>query len=473
MRGLSVSAYLNSFFPVSGFTSSGGVSSRARDRSGNPFSRSEADAKKIEADSPVPSHQGRVCALTPRILFFTLFFLLAGTFLFPQDWEESGENLTLKIAVIGPGDELYFWWGHIGLIIEDRRDNTSRFYDYGIFSFENENFFLNFAFGRLLYSCGVSSTENNFAVYRKTNRDILVYTLDVPPEKREEVRRFAERNVLPENRDYFYHHFKDNCATRIRDIIDLAVDGQFLESFVEAPGRLTLREHVRRHTWHDTFMDWILNFWMGQNIDEPITVWEEMFLPSEIGRRIEEFSYTDSSGAGRRLVNSVELLHAAEGRPPVLEKPQQQWTRELGIGLLTGALLFGFALLARAGIPGGRVLFGLGQSLTGLFFGVAGSLLFFLSFFTNHDYSWHNSNILYVNPLLLAGVPLGFLYAFGGEGKRRVSELLPRILWMSVIFGCLFTMVIKLFPGFCQQNQVTQALMLPIALALTFAPRRR
>ena len=404
MTRLSVSACLNSFFPVSGFVvpARGDVSSRARDRSGNPFSRSEADAKKIEADSPVfgsrsfqsfglETFGAQKCAPIIRTLFLILLFLLPGVFLFPQGREAPGESLTLKIAVIGPGDELYFWWGHIGLIIEDSRDDTSRFYDYGIFSFDNENFFFNFAFGRLLYSCGVSPTESNFAIYQRTNRDILVYTLDIPPVKREEIRRFAEKNVLPENRNYFYHHFKDNCATRIRDIVDLAVDGQFLESFVEAPGRFTLRKHVRRHTWHDIFMDWILNFWMGQDIDTSITVWEEMFLPSEIGRRIAEFSYTDSSGSSRRLVSSMELLHDAEGRPPVLETPGQQWTGALGIGLLTAALLLGFALLARGGIPGGRVLFGLGQSVVGLFFGIAGSLLFFLSFFTNHDYTWHNS----------------------------------------------------------------------------------
>jgi hypothetical protein len=65
---------------------------------------------------------------------------------------------------MGPGDELYFWWGHIALIIEDSVTSRSRFYDYGIFSFQNDNFFSNFAFGRLLYSCGSSSTENSIVV---------------------------------------------------------------------------------------------------------------------------------------------------------------------------------------------------------------------------------------------------------------------------------------------------------------------
>jgi hypothetical protein len=40
----------------------------------------------------------------------------------------EGENLTLKVAVMGPGDELYFWWGHIALIIEDSKADTSHFF---------------------------------------------------------------------------------------------------------------------------------------------------------------------------------------------------------------------------------------------------------------------------------------------------------------------------------------------------------
>jgi len=111
--------------------------------------------------------------------------------------EERGSDLTIKIAVMGPGDELYFWWGHIALVIDDARTGRSRFYDYGLFSFENDNFFLNFAFGRLWYSSGVSPSEHNIAVYIDTNRDVVLYTLDLPPEKREEVRQYAEKVSFP------------------------------------------------------------------------------------------------------------------------------------------------------------------------------------------------------------------------------------------------------------------------------------
>ena len=402
-----------------------------------------------------------------RFLAILLLAVSAGAF--AGEGEGRGNYLTLKIAVMGPGDELYFWWGHIALIIEDAASGESRFYDYGLFSFENDSFFTNFAFGRLLYSSGVSPTERNLNVYRRTNRDITVYTLDVPAAVREEIRRFADWNVLPENRDYYYHHFRDNCATRIRDIIDLAVDGQLKSRFEAAPGRYTLRQHVRRHTWFNPFFDWILNFWMGQDIDTPITIWEEMFLPQEIGAHIQDFTYRDAAGIERKLVRSVEVLNRAVNRPQVLDAPRRQWPWELALGVLIAALLVLCAGLRRRDGRIGRAgqwLWGLSQGVIGLFFGAAGTLLFFLSFFTNHDYAYHNSNVLFVNPLLLAALPLGILTARG----KALPERLLRLLWTYVLFGGLLTMAIKLLPGFWQQNQVTQALVLPFALAVSAVP---
>jgi hypothetical protein len=382
-----------------------------------------------------------------------------------------GDYLTVKIAVMGPGDELYFWWGHIALVIDDAFTGESRFFDYGIFSFENEHFFSNFAFGRLRYSCGVSPAERSYRVYRNTNRDITVYTLDLPPQTRDEVRRFAEINVLPENKYYWYHHFKDNCSTRIRDIIDLAAAGQFKAALGDAPGRYTLRQHVRRHTWFSPFFDWILNFWMGQDIDTPITVWEEMFLPQEVGNRIADFTYTDPDGVERKLVTKVEELNRAVNRPAVLDVPRRQWPRELALGLGLSALIAFLALLRRKSPAASRISLGLIQSALGLFFGAVGSVLFFMTFFTNHDYTYHNINIIYVNPLLLAALPLGILHARGkGGGGRFSPQRLLRALWTYVFLGGVLTLLLRALPNFYQQNQVTLALVLPFAFTLSVFP---
>ena len=397
------------------------------------------------------------------IIILTIFF---GNALFAQ-WE----NLTLKVAVMGPGDQLYFWWGHIALVIEDADTGSSRFFDYGLFNFEKENFFYDFAFGRLFYSCGVSSTQRNINGYKNTNRDITVYTLDVPPELRLKVRDFAETNVLPENRDYYYHHFRDNCSTRIRDILDIATDGQFFEQYGQLPGRFTLREHVRRHTWFSPAADWFLNFLMGQVIDTPITVWDDMFLPSEVGKRIEEFWYTDNDGVSRKLVSSVEVINRAEGRHRVLDVSRKQWPYELAFSLVLSATFGFFFFLQAKRIRSGRILAGVSMSVTSLFFGIAGFLLYFMNLLTNHDYTYQNANMLFCSPVLLAGIPFGIGYAFTKDtGKLFRYGALSRILWLLTTLGIFLSMAIKLLPAFYQQNLTDQMLMLPISLLFALQP---
>ncbi|MDR2796613.1 MAG: DUF4105 domain-containing protein [Spirochaetaceae bacterium] len=404
------------------------------------------------------------------MFLIAIIFSSASGKIFAAEPKGRGDYLSVKIAVIGPGDELYFWWGHLGLIIDDELSGTSKFYDYGVFSFDNENFFLNFALGRLLYSSTASNAYDIMRHYIRTNRDITIYTLNLSAAQKEAIMRAAEHNILPEYRDYLYNHFSDNCVTRVANLLDNALGGQFYAMAENTPGRFTLREHVRRHTYISPFWDWFLNFIMGQDIDAPSTVKQELFLPSEVGRALQTFRYIDDKGIEQPIVSSVELVNTAKGCPPVLEKPRVQWPYELCYGAVIALALLIFMLMSKK-YNSGRVLLGLSQSLLGLFFGVAGAVAFFMTFFTNHDYSWHNINVLFVNPLLLAAIPLGFNSAFSRkENKRILSEKILKVLWTYVFLGGVFTMLIKLLPFFYQQNQVTLALVLPWSFTLSFIP---
>jgi hypothetical protein len=403
-----------------------------------------------------------------RAFFAAIIFIFVFGKAYAMESKSRGDYLTIKIAVIGPGDELYFWWGHLGLIIEDELSGASTFYDYGVFSFDNENFFLNFAFGRLLYTSTASDAYGILSRYIKTNRDITIYTLNLSAKQKELILRTAERNILPEYRDYLYNHFSDNCVTRITNVLDDALGGQLYTMAENTPGRFTLRGHVRRHTYFSLFWDWFLNFLMGQDIDAPSTVKNEMFLPSEVGRVLQTFKYIDDNGAEQSIVSSVEVLNMSQGRPPVLEKARVQWPYGLCAGLVISLILLIFIIVSKKH-HSGRVLLGLSQSLLGLFFGLAGTVMTFMTFFTDHDYTWHNINVLFMNPLLFAAVPLGLKTAFDKDGGVLSAKILKG-LWTYVFFAGALTMPVKLLPAFYQQNQVTLALVLPFAFTLSFIP---
>jgi len=402
-----------------------------------------------------------------KVVFLFILIFALGFAAFAAD----GENLNVKVAVMGPGDELYFWWGHVALIVENTDTEESYFFDYGIFDFSQDNFFYNFAFGRLLYCCGVSKTQRNLKFYKDTNRDVIIYTLDLPPETKEKVYEFAAVNVLPENKDYYYHHFKDNCSTRIRDIIDLATEGQFKEQFGNEKSRFTLRQHVRRHTYFSPAADWFLSFLMGQVIDTPITVWEDMFLPSEVGKRIEDFWYTDTNGELRKLVSSVDNYYISQGRPPVLDKPHIQWIWQLFFSLALTIFIGFFFFLYSKNIKAGRVLAGISMSLCALFFGSFSLLLYFMNLFTNHDYTFENFNMIFSTPFLLVAVPVSLIFAFTKNEKRLLKcDQLIRIIWILCALGIFISMIIKILPQVFHDNLAEQMLMLPLALLFAFQP---
>jgi hypothetical protein len=209
---------------------------------------------------------------------------------------------------------------------------------------------------------------------------------------------------------------------------------------------------------------------MGQDIDLPITVWEEMFLPAEVGKRINEFSWTGQDGVTRQLVSGSEIIFKAEGRPPVLDVPRKQWPRELFLSIIL-SLIVCVCYFMQSKYRAGQVLLGICHSVFGLFFGISGTLLYFMSFFTDHDYCWHNANVLYATPLLLAAIPFGIRYAKSrNAGERLIPETALRLLWLLVALGIFVSMLIKLSSRFWQQNLVDQMLMLPLALVLSLEP---
>ena len=84
-----------------------------------------------------------------------LLVICSGTFI----QAEAEEDYTVSLVTSGPGSEVYLWWGHIALLVEDHSLDRDYLYDFGVFSFETENFLSNFILGRLWYMSYRSSGE--------------------------------------------------------------------------------------------------------------------------------------------------------------------------------------------------------------------------------------------------------------------------------------------------------------------------
>src|SRR2546423_3478539 len=84
-----------------------------------------------------------------------------------------GAELEIALVTFGPGEEIWERFGHNAVLIRDRSAGTERLYNYGMFDFAQENFWLNFARGKMLYRISVSGPADDYAVYRDEGRWIV------------------------------------------------------------------------------------------------------------------------------------------------------------------------------------------------------------------------------------------------------------------------------------------------------------
>lgn len=393
-----------------------------------------------------------------------LIFLLLGGFSLSNAQTtlqlENGEDLIIQLVTIGQGNDLTSWWGHNAVIVTDTVRNESYFYNYGLFSF-GDDFIMNFVKGRLIFWVGAVQTEYAIAFYINQNRTIRTQTLNLLPEKRLELARKLEENILPENREYLYHHYLDNCATRVRDLIDEAVDGQ-VGVYTKVPADLTLRELTRCYTHNQYIWTWLLMFPMNDSIDQPIERWDYMFLPAEMEKVFNELVYSDESGETEPLVGQLDTLYIAPGRLPVVDSPPNFVFRTLLYSVLLSLLVLSAAYLTARGR---YWLFALLNFIVGSFMGILGLFLTIVSLFTDHTIAYYNENLFLTNPVSAVIPLLAIFYLF----RKKWAEIWLARLWYFHLVTLILLLVLKVLPNFDQDNSLALATFMPLYLVFSGA----
>lgn len=359
---------------------------------------------------------------------------------------EDLDSYHIDLVTTTKGDDVYSWFGHSGLMIT-YPDGRQILFDYGLFAFDDD-FYGNFAMGRLWYSVSASYARYHISDAQAENRTVSYVRLKLSPEKKKAVINFLANNVQPENSHYLYHYYLDNCATRIRDIINYAVDGQ-LKTWSEVQAGTTFRKEADRCLSVNAFWDYLLNFLQSGQIDQPISLWDEMFLPAVLEKAVIDFGLSEEQGV---LVDNT----ATETRMPSYD------TFNLQAHLLIPVLvsLFLCALLVLFARKGWRVAYGTLSFVIYLVLGLLGCLLFFMSLFTNHSVTWFNENLLFVNPVLLV-----FAFSnlrFARKKTKTFASLRKQDQFLMIICGILVLLKFIFPKVFCQYNIQQLLTIVPI-----------
>ncbi|MDH3292043.1 MAG: DUF4105 domain-containing protein [Gemmatimonadota bacterium] len=377
----------------------------------------------------------------------------------------SSPEFTVYLVTFGPGQVYWERFGHNAIWIRDPAGGINAMFNYGMFDFQQENFLGRFIQGRMLYQLAAQDPEGSLQAYSAANRSIWLQELNLTDAQRTRLRDFLVWNAQPENRDYRYDYFLDNCSTRLRDALDDVLGGRIRTQTEDKETGTSFRFHTQRLTTANVLYYTGLLAALGRRTDRPISAWEEMFIPMSVRDRVRDVTVLDQNGDEIPLVKSEVLVYESTAAPALDAPP-----RWLIWYLITGVALA--AVLAFLGMASGvaiRWILAVTGGVWMLIVGLAGFVLAGLWLATDHAATYWNENLFYLTPIALPLAIVLPLAVLGVGWARRPALLLAAAVGVSSVLG----LVLQIVPGVDQVNGQLIALILPANVVLGFVSWRR
>jgi len=244
-----------------------------------------------------------------KLLF--LFLLLFAQITIAQQNQLSPEA-EISVLTVGPGTSLNDAFGHSAFRIKDASLRVDVTYGYGEYDFDAPNFYLKFAQGKLNYLISKTDFTRFYQVYNYFNRSIKEQVLNLSQTEKQKLYDYLINNYKPENRRYLYEFFYDNCATKIKDVINVASDNTITfnnpKDFEDATFRTLIQNNLNRNSWGSLGIDLAL----GSVIDKKATPEDHMFLPENIYKFLENATIRNTN---EPLVKESRILYSRKPSP--------------------------------------------------------------------------------------------------------------------------------------------------------------
>ena len=356
----------------------------------------------------------------------------------------------IGVITMQPGGIFWERFGHNALVVDDPANGPPISYNFGFFNLDEPGFFGRFARGEMEYELVALPLEQDLAYYREVGRGVSLQWLDLDPAQATRLAAALAENARPENARYRYDYFTDNCSTRVRDALDLALGGALQQQMSARSQGNTYRSEAVRLASPAGWMWLGFDIGLGPYADRPLARWQEAFVPMRLADSLREAKLAD----GRPLVASEIVLLPHRIAPEPVEAPRRWWPWALvGLALAASIVL--------AGKRRQRLLASLALPLWTLC-GLLGLSLAFIWCCTSHRAGWANHNLLLLNPLLLLLLPGGWRIARG----RAPGAWFRRCL-LVVGVGAVVALTLQLLPD-AQYAAPWIALLLPVHLAFAW-----
>ncbi len=319
----------------------------------------------------------------------------------------------IELYTMGSGDDVFEAFGHSTLCVLDDEHPRGVCYNYGTTDFSNPpELVWDVLRGRAVFWAARMPLPLMLQAYVEDDRTIFRQKLELPPGAAETLAARLEADVLPENRNYVYHHYRENCATRLRDHLD-AASGGALARGADRPFGESYRTLTQRGFASSIWMLAGMELLVGRLVDARPTVWEAMFLPEVL--RAE---------TARRFQARPEVFHLRVGPVPtlpILAGRHVVWALAAGLTLIVGA----------AAALGRQLPWSVALAATGLVLGL-GAILVDATAIVATLAELRRNEVLVV--LLPTDLAIGFL-----RGRALFVYLAARLLLLGLVAAAMLT----------------------------------
>ena len=244
-----------------------------------------------------------------RFLIVVLI-VLSASFSDGQSMRLSNQS-EIAIMTLGPYQpELYSAFGHSAIRVHDPQAGIDWVYNYGVFDFEQENFYLNFAKGKMVYQLGLNSYPRFRDFYISQDRSVREQYLNLTIEEKQQFFDFLQWNYLPENRAYNYNYVYDNCASKLPEVVnEIFGDRITYDSIVS---NKSVRDLMHDYLTYQPWGMWMIDIGLGQQIDGTASQTEYLFLPDYVFEAFETAKITRSNTTVPLVSRTIDIYQSAE-----------------------------------------------------------------------------------------------------------------------------------------------------------------
>lgn len=328
-----------------------------------------------------------------RLLYIAAAFLLAwvlsmqthGAEQSPAMPVSSPDTMTVSLITCYPGKQVYELYGHSAIRI--RNAEFDSIWNYGVFDFNSPNFIGRFVVGKTDYKLASSTTAGFLAPYQIDGRRVEEMIINLNQQEAARLLSALRTNALPENATYRYNYLSDNCSTRILDQFEKAAGDSI--KIRTLPRFDTYREAMKRYHGRARWYALGVDIALGAEIDKPLTIRQQSFLPLELMRMLEDARFADGrpvSVSNKVIVdNAVDFTESrtADDMSPMFFN---------SILAVIGLICCMYYLYVK---KINRVIYTIVFSLIG----IGGLVLTFLIFFTSHPATNVNYLLIWLNPI--------------------------------------------------------------------------